>query len=214
MPLICEAENWCFIHVPKTGGTSIYIALGHGQRRDLKIVGTRHTPLNKAFIRDGFFTFGFTRNPWERMVATWWHFAHSTGGKQQWKPYVKRAGFKKWIFQQEFEDAPPDVKRTIPVTNDPDARSNSRFKWMGHARTPSLRWLQGCKFIGRFETLESDFLKAQRKGRFTAPFELKFRTSRVSVVRNKHYREFYDDETREEVAKWHRADIERFGYEF
>ncbi len=71
----------------------------------------------------------------------------------------------------------------------------------------------GVDFVGRYETLEADLELALRKCGIDWTGELprakgKFRTDK------RHYREFYDDWSRELIASTYRREIEYFGYEF
>ena len=64
-----------FIHVPKNAGTSIYEAF------DMDIPDNTHCPVTGYLASDGdrffdSFSFGFVRNPWDRMVSAFHYLKH------------------------------------------------------------------------------------------------------------------------------------------
>jgi hypothetical protein len=68
-------------------------------------------------------------------------------------------------------------------------------------------------FVGRFETLAEDLRKALKEVGIDFNRELprakgNFRRSQ------KHYRDYYDDETRSIVSEWYAPEIKLLGYLF
>jgi len=64
------------------------------------------------------------------------------------------------------------------------------------------------EFVGRYENLAEDY--ADVAGRLGLPPDL----SRSNASSHRDYREYYDDESRELVTRWVRADLEAFDYRF
>lgn len=61
--MIDHGRQFIFIHVPRTGGHSAYKMLGYNH----KPKGAIHTP--RFRVGEDYFSFGFMRNPWDRMYS-------------------------------------------------------------------------------------------------------------------------------------------------
>ena len=125
-----------------------------------------------------YFKFGFTRNPWERLVSAWKYAFVSTRiscyGKVSFRKFIK--------------------EYTIV--------------WLG-VEMNTLDFCDGFDFIGRFENLQEDFYKICDK--IGIPQQ---KLPHINKSKRKHYTEYYDEETKEIVAKKYAKDIEYFGYKF
>lgn len=199
--IINKEKKFIFVRQQKTATTSIISALGVHPRGILKtqknlnnyIYSTtgkqydcNHIPLFELKNiapqvyknKNDYFKFGFTRNPWERLVSAW-TFAFC---KKRITEYGE-VSFSKFV--KHHTDA-----------------------WLG-VEMNTLDFCDGCDFIGKLENLQSDFaiicdsLKIPNKN-----------LPHKNRTQHKHYTEYYDDETREIVAKKYEKDIEYFGYKF
>ena len=159
-------------------------------------------PQNQLQLRKpsstSYFSFTFVRNPWSRLVSTWKDkcFSDTTSVvyKEMYSPY--RNSFKDFIFT---------------LSEDPD---KFYATWEGiidrHVRPYiDLCPLNDIDFIGRFENLQHDFNTVCDK--IGIPQK---KLPHRNKTKHKHYTEYYDDETREIVAKKYAKDIEYSGYEF
>lgn len=202
--ILDRAGGYCFVHVPKTGGQSVCKALG-GKSQDV----STHTPLFCVEDAADLFSFGFVRNPWDRMVSLYSFMAQKTfritdNFDQQ---ALREAGFKDWLMHDEFfmqEDGlPPGEAWRIGWGSSP------REALAPMQRRPQWWWLRGCDFVGRYENLSEDFETAcQNIGRRNVYLP------HVNRSKHSHYRDHYDAESREFIAVHFAEDIERFGYEF
>lgn len=74
--MIDHEHKVIFVHIPKTGGTSIERVFGHQQDIPSHIKHLAGHEIESLLGKDtcrSYFKFTFVRNPWERMVS-WWHY--------------------------------------------------------------------------------------------------------------------------------------------
>ena len=85
-----EERNYLFVHIQKTGGTSISAHLtGHF---DARFVSPAHLPLRcLAFEGPKPFIFAAIRNPWERLVS-WYEMMRAKGVHNDFSRYLLQAG--------------------------------------------------------------------------------------------------------------------------
>ena len=182
--------DFIFIHINKTAGSSIAKAIGlphkkHATaKRIIKIVGKK--------CWEESYKFAFVRNPWDRVVS---HYQFRIKGNQT-----------------NLRDNPISFTQWVKVTYG-DNKNSFYYDKPGMFR-PQNEWLLNEKdeididMIGRFENLDADFaIIADKIGCDpTLPH--------INKTKKVDYREFYDGETRDVVAKWFQKDIELFGYKF
>lgn len=121
-------DTFIFIHVPKTGGTSVSAALGGRSDRY-----SLHRPLIPAEKGDRK-AFGFVRDPWSWRVSLY-NYLQAT------RPHlIAGARFKTWLMKGAFF-----LQDDLMTAELPSMQRRSQMYWLG-----------GCDFIGRFERLEED----------------------------------------------------------
>jgi len=122
-----------FVHVPKTGGSSITAALAKFTRVPLPEkdehgwqsrhhVGPMHATLEESRDRlpAGTFTFGFVRNPWDQALSLHTFLRNDPG--ESLRDFLKRSDWRVQMYLR-----------------------------------PQGDWVDGCDFVGRFEALQYDF---------------------------------------------------------
>ncbi|MAF24666.1 hypothetical protein CL634_03715 [bacterium] len=188
-----------FIHIPKTAGTSIKKALGLS--RDSLI----HQRLPEGGAEEviksrelgNHFKFAFTRNPWDRLVSSYFFFKQMD--KEHWLwPYDKKTaeeikGFK------DFKDFCVNFKNK---TN--KFHFQPQYPWVYASGAGLL-----TDFLGRYENLKEDMETLYSK----IGIEPK-KLCNDNTSKHKHYTEHYDDETRDIIAQKYAKDIEYFRYRF
>ena len=212
--MISHKHKSIFVHIPKTGGTSIELALRDhsftgqynsymsGRRATRgwdKTYDNQETPIREnaghwvhkhrptKFFKPRFSEykkFAFVRNSWDRMVSSWAYVKRQTGCSYEFKRFVYEYPFKK-VF------------------------------WDWHTMPQYIHLEDGdgnvlVDFVGRFENLEADLNHVG--DRIGLPERIKLPHIRKS--KHKHYTEYYDDETQQYVRKLFSGDINRFGYKF
>ena len=180
--------DFSFVHINKTGGSSVERALAlpfqHKTAAELREeLGARRWERR--------FRFTIIRNPWDRAVSHYYYrvMTNQTGLGDG------AVAFGEWIERVYGERDP-------------------RYYDQPRMFMPQLDWLTDregrllVEFIGRFETLEKDFTEiCRRTGRRATLPHLK-RSARPD------YRQAYTDRTAELVGRWFAADASAFGYSF
>lgn len=190
--MIDHQYKFIFIHISKTGGTSIEHALNPNVPLDkpsisdatgnTRFIGKHWSA--KRYKREhsdeykNYFTFAFVRNPWDRMLSNY-----------------------KFLKLIDWIDCSFDEWITNPTWG------FDAYSYEGMICDNS--GLIIVDYIGKFETLQQDFNIVCDKIGISQQ-----QLPHTNKTKHKHYTEYYDDETREIVAEKYKKDIEYFGYEF
>lgn len=215
--LLSPRYKFLFVHIPKTGGTSIRVALRSYKWRDpyrlplffcsrlsalfghrlacklprhAKVIAAKEM-LPREFF-NSLFKFAFVRNPWDLQVSSFHHIRRE-------RPHLIK-GLK------TFEDF---LKHKF----DPQRPYVFHLDVSIERQTDYLVDLDGSllvDFVGRYERLADDFAEVCRR--------IGIRPSALphkrKAVDRKDYRVYYTDETAELVARHFQRDIQLFGYRF
>jgi hypothetical protein len=216
--LLSLKYNFLFVHIAKTGGTSIRDALwrqkwtdpyripqflcsklsgmtGHkiGAKfpRHAKIIAAKEMLPREVF--EGLFKFAFVRNPWDLQVSSYHHIRRE---RPQLITHIDSfEAFLRWKL---------DPARPPQYHADMSTELQSDYVIDLHGNTV-------VDFLGRYEFLAEDFETACKRIGIKTP---KLPHSRKATDRRKDYRDYYNDVTAQLVANHYRPDIERFGYRF
>ena len=202
-------NNFIFIHVPKTAGTSIQNALG--PQTSIRYRSTLHKNCDRRFsdhitiarlaARAGEvplkarFVFAFVRNPWERAQSLYHHIIQH-GQNRKWEqeiPRYQQQGLNDWIV-------------------------NDMEKWIVYATSwhhngniyQQSSWIAGYNmdFIGRYENLQNDF------NHVCKILNIQCKLPHALKTQHEHYSKEYTDTGREKIAQLFARDIKRFDYGF
>jgi len=213
--IISRGRRYVFVHIPKTGGTSLASALEERAMRDDILIGD--TPKAKrrkhrlegiktsgrlwkhAGLRDidglisaeelkGMFAFTLVRNPWDR-VASYYHWLRTQRFDHPAVQLAKGLNFNEFVQHETiargFETAPACSYMT------------------------TVAGVEQCAAYIRLEAFEEDAVPLFDHLGFSISLPHLNRSSRAA-----DYRSYYDDATRRAVAAWCASDIARFGYRF
>lgn len=206
--LISDTHKMVFVHVQKTGGVTVGQVLQEAvsDLRRWPERGIKHATLHQLLETEpdlaAYWTFGFVRNPWSRLVS-WWAMVERFTDLAGQGVEAAQARFDRNAFLRTAREY-PDFETF--VMRGPEE--------LERLRTPQLDYLASAAkevdFVGRTESFEADL-----RGVFTHlgldfPPELPHRNQSPHA----HYTTYYSDASRERVAELFAADIEAFGYEF
>ena len=213
--ILSSGRKYVFVHIPKTGGTSLALALearamkddimlgdtpkARNRRHRVKGIATRgrlwkHSTLSDIDglvpddVLDGLFAFTLVRNPWDRAVS-YYH----------------------WLQGQTFDH--PAVRL---------ARDTDFSTFLSHPQTcNSLRQTPAAHYMRRADGQEqcNAYIRIEHFAQDVAPLEahLGFGLS-LSVEntseRRADFRSYYTDKTAATMAECCAVDIARFGYSF
>lgn len=215
--LLSLKYNFLFVHIAKTGGTSVRAALNPLRWRDpyyipmficSKLSKLTHHRIGAKFPRharviaaremlprelfDRLFKFAFVRNPWDLQISSYHHIRRER--PQLMTGIDDFAGFLKWKL---------DPSRPYQYHIDTSIELQSDY----------LTGLDGriiVDFIGKYEQLQEDFNEACRRIGITPKTLPHMRRA----TDRSDYRQYYNDETAQLVADYFKRDIENFGYSF
>lgn len=198
--MISREHKFIFIHIPKTGGTSIEQALkakvkGASKHRTV----TDYENQLKSDI-EKYFLFSVIRNPWDKLVSYWKY----RQGKS-WAPIDgKIKDFNTWL----------EFMLSLDLNNLKGKTANCNLSDLRTALDLQFNCLVNAKNninvdLIRFENLQEDFdIVCDKIG---IPQQ---QLPHKNKGKHKHYTEYYDNETRQIVAEKYAKDIEHFGYKF
>ena len=216
--LLSLKYNFLFIHIAKTGGTSVRSALRYWKWADpyriplficSKISGLSKHKLGAKFPRHAkaiaakemlpsetyqqLYKFAFVRNPWDLQVSSYFHL-------QRERPHLVNhcqdfASFLRWKLD-------PERPYQFHIDTSIELQSDYLIDLHGNIIVD---------FIGRYESLAEDFehvCKAVGIKCSGLPHK------RQAKQRQRDYRSYYDTELADLVAKYFQADSKMFEYRF
>lgn len=216
--LLNHRYNFLYVHIAKTGGSSIRDVLNRLRWQDPmyylmfpchKISNMcGHTTASKLprhagviaakeMLPDAFFSqlykFAFVRNPWDLQVSSYHHIQHE-------KPELLEniANFNEFI-AYKFDPTRPYIYHF-------DIASKSQCEHLIDLKGDII-----VDFIGRYESLHEDFSTVKKE---LGLKDVTMPHIRKANNRKKDYRTYYDQVSIDAVAKQYKQDIQLLNYTF
>jgi hypothetical protein len=211
--LISQNRRFIFVHVQKTGGTSLEQVLRRASR-DVAVWHGRHGHARAGWAELGqegwqrYFSFAFVRNPWDRLVS-WYAMIRQRIDALSPAERRRRQPFRTEIFNyvlhnsHDFESFLDNCTATI---FDRGCDKSFLFNQLDYLSAPSGEML--VDFVGRYERFDEDAAQVLEWIGIDA------RLPRLNPSRHGHYRDYYTPRTRDLIAHRYARDIAHFGYEF
>lgn len=196
--MINHEKKFIFIHIPKTGGSSIVKFFRDNNIKSDSTSGFPHREtITPEIIEQNYYVFAFHRNPWDRMVSLWKYWTKINVQKntilQHYPESISFPGFC-YNLRNIFIDLLPRLEK-IHVMN--------QCLLNGHSKDLNVT------FWGRFSHLEDDFKIVCDT--LNIPFN---GLPKINRSKHKDYKEYYDDNLKQFVAKLYEQDIDTFKYTF
>jgi len=195
MAVILIDHNSVFVHVPKTGGMSVQHWLLENTNATLA-KAKKHRSLQQLEQTYGKFNYSFAvvRNPWDWCVS-WYFFSKERAERRLKNPDPVQKG-----------------KRNIEYNKQVLENFSKGFEYFTEHTLLKEQYtkVQGVTTILKLENINEDIKII--KDKFKIKGELPYVNR--STTREKNYRQYYTDRSKDIIAKKFANDISMFGYEF
>lgn len=190
-----------FMHVPKTAGSSVrkfaienkIVIIGHNLRDE-----NYESLFSYKTRRKTSFSFAFVRNPWDRLVSSYFYL--QKGGRNAEDRLDRDKLFK--------DDSLSDFRLFVK-----NGLIKKKFLQQIHFKEQYLWFYNGgnCLVdkIYKFEKLQEAINDICTLNNYT-----QYELPHTNTSNHSHYTEYYDDETRKLVSDIYEKDIELFNYSF
>lgn len=197
MAVYCAETKSLFVHVQKTGGSSIQKWL-YDNTDGVPVKGKKHWPMASILQRQPNmeidFSFAVVRNPWDYAVS-WYFFRLKRAQRRLESNTTKPKGkFSKEYNEWVVNESAKGIEHWFETIN-PSLQQHTKVK--------------DLDYVMKLENLENDFVRIQQHFNCYEPLpHLNY------SQRQKDYRQYYNKKTKNLIAKKFATDIELFGFEF
>lgn len=216
--MISHEYKCIFIHIPRTGGTSVEKAVC-GKNWWLIDKKTKHLTASESKKKykqywEDYFKFSFVRNPWDRTISLY-HTSYNNGGILLDPP----------VYQSEmsgFEIVFIKNNKLFAKTKNIGISSGLGLDYFidNYKPTPwEQKKIDYCDilnedldFVGRFENLKEDFIFIAKKIGLK-DLEIPYADS-VKKINKTNYKDYYDENCKIKVEKIYKKSIEKYNYSY
>lgn len=190
-------RQFVFVAIPKTASKSVNAIFGHNVHPEPQLYHmTAGEVLEQRPELLSWFTFAFVRNPWDKLVSLYHDF------QRRGRDYSANIKLEKPLLH-EFADFKDFCLRLHEWPMFADVHVKPQYHFVTRPDGTQI------DYIGRFENLQNDVkIVCDRLGISG------YRLPHINNGNRDNYHGYYDDESREAVAKVYARDIQEFGYEF
>jgi hypothetical protein len=205
--IISTEKNFLFVHIPKTGGSSVEHMLNPFKSFDYD--GTHLTSFEikttiDKHIYNNLYKFSTVRNPWDLQLSCWTYYVRSSNIDIDFETYIH------WKFEDKY-----DFEDIVNYTE------NRNYEYLKHPyyvhRVPQIYFLIDeygkflVDYVVNLETIESDFEFLNDRLDLDLMYVPKINVSNSDKL---DYRGMYTEDMKNLVSKRFDMDIKIFGYEF
>jgi hypothetical protein len=202
--LISKKYKFIFVHIQKTGGTSVMVVLSKNIP-DLKPLCFKHDGAVEGIAELGedewktYFKFAFVRNPWDRLLS-WYSMIINTPDRiTKLRSYVRKNS-------NNFDEFIKNCTESIMDDDGIQSFSKNQIDYLVNNNGELA-----IDYIGRFEDLDKSFRYFLKKVKLDEKIKLPH-VNHAST--HKHYSTYYSESTIDLVGKRFSKDIEKFEYSF
>jgi len=189
-----QDKQFIFVHVQKTAGKSIRLALGLKGGADHRTAKTLRNETD-ANIWNNSFKFSFVRNPWDRVVSAYFYRIQGGNGSDNDQKMAE-------IYPENFELFCEQIKQFQSLEN--ESMFICQKEWITDNDKNKI-----IDFVGRVENIQNDFdIICNRLNR------PKVQLPHVNQSEHNSYRDIYNPKTRKLIGNAYQEDIEYFKYTF
>jgi hypothetical protein len=187
-----------YVRVPKSGNTSINAAIPGGRKQRL-------ASRRLAKTHPDWLTFSFVRNPWSRLVSTWFQKVRIESANQAKMVDGVFKGFRRLGLEVRPDMPFPEFAELVCALRDDQAEKHLQSQCHFLVRDGELV----PAFLGRLENMRADWAEVLRRA------GIDYELPHLNKTKHAHYSSYFPDEGLVKlVGERYAEDVERFEYRF